>query len=1069
MRSGQTFLDAHSKMNDFTGDRLETFQFLRSIRRQLGKATFESAVADLRREEAVARREAAREATIAARLAARKARETARAEIKAKLAAVAAEHKAKEAAKKISKKTFAVHIHLKFYIRKKREDGTMTAPYWLPPRDAFFEARGPQIAKEAQKRFDAELERMEAESPFVVLEESTWVEVSRVEKAKTAVAKTAVKMKQAGSLFLDGEEQHDFDTGAGVCVFDWIRKRYGGVRGCMKIATMESLTEILGEEAIERGVSATDLDRVCDALRCRQYALDETNEIIHTYTPTKLNNNVPPLVYRVKNNHFYPIVKEASSICQLGRATNQAQAKKEAKEEEKEALEIVVLPESDESKIAQVVRICREAETEVYGRGSVPLNYSDDGLVSFKLGGKLYLWEQDEMIEATRKIYDMNEQTYDGSTIPKMILGQLSYLGLTEKSTLNPHAMSVLAQAKNRVHYGRMAAEQPAEWAADIIKCYSSCLLAPMEDWCVFSATDEWQAWDGELKTGVYFVATDDMRLFHGSNVYSRAIIQKAISAGIPHTVLYQLRPSKVLPSSYFQEMVDGIQTLCKGDISLMKWFFNIFVGMLGKSTHTTVTARMDTDINTVWNEYNADKPGKPFITAHDGYYVYGRQHRMELAEHNLPMWIQILDWSNIKLFDLVQQVEATGGVLVGRKTDCAVFLGGDLVEKLEVGGVRRCEVPVKMSEMKPASWRSLSPACCETDSWIIAPVSSSSQVAEATQALTTHQGALLTGYAGTGKTYLAKQIAENFDGPILRMAPTNKAALNIGGRTIHKELKIDMAGKFNLRGLRQKYASKRVLIIVDEASMIGSDLWRKLVELKKALPQSVWLLLGDEGQCRPVGEENQDFFESSMVRFLASGLRINLTQIQRYDPELAELALQIRMGEEFIKRRGRVMAGRHLCYFNATRKRLNAQLNEKRGVFVAATDDDGTQDAWLYPGCPLIAVRNFSRGGDLYCVNAEQFVVRSVTESKLVVVSQRPEGERLTPDGRTSPAEHVWDLATADFHRWFHLNFASTVHKSQGDTITGPITIWDHDAMDARLLYTAVTRAKKLDQIQFA
>jgi ATP-dependent exoDNAse (exonuclease V) alpha subunit len=71
--------------------------------------------------------------------------------------------------------------------------------------------------------------------------------------------------------------------------------------------------------------------------------------------------------------------------------------------------------------------------------------------------------------------------------------------------------------------------------------------------------------------------------------------------------------------------------------------------------------------------------------------------------------------------------------------------------------------------------------------------------------------------------------------------------------------------------------------------------------------------------------------------------------------------------------------------------------------------------------------------------------------------VSQRPEGD------------HVWELPTVDFHRWFCLNFASTVHKAQGDTLEGPITIWDSEAMDARILYTAITRAKKLGQISFS
>jgi len=1010
---------------------------------------YRKAIADLQKQQIRATKlSEKRAAATAAKAAAAEAAVEAAREAKREAARQKRNQKARER-RAAAKKMYSVHIQTRTTVRRKAENGELSAPFILT-NDEYFEAAGSEIKKTSETVHGGWVTYLEQESGLAVLS-SEWVEISRVE-VTTAVTNTQnVMMKQAGSLFLDGEEQHEFDTGNGTCVIDWLSHRYSTIRGCKKVSTREALIELLGEEVLTTGISAVMLDRVCDVLRCRQYALDETNEIIHTYTPSLLNNNVPPLVYRVKNGHFYPITKEAINVCQMGRITNQAHRK--AAEKEAKSLAVVILPKTDETKFEQVVRICQEQNVEVFGRGTVPLHYSDDGLVGFELNGSLYRWESDEMIEATQKIYDLNDMPYDGSTIPAMILRQIKHRGIDEKSQLNPHVGSVLAQAKNRIHYGRLSPVQDNEWAADIIKCYSSCLMNPTEDWCVFSSIDEWAPWDGAYKPGLYFVDTIDMRLFHGTNVYSLAMIKRARDAGIAFTIISQLRPSKVLPKTYFDEIVDDIKTLCHNDISLMKWFFNIFVGMLGKSKHTTINGRMDTDINTVWKEYNADKPGKPFISKCDNYYFYGRQTTQELAEHNLPMWIQILDWSNIKLFDLIAEVESTGGQLVGRKTDCAVFVGGSLVEKLEVGGHRRCDVPT-MKDAKDVSLRSLSSAICESDGWAIAPITSSSAIEE-TAAL--GGGVLITGFAGTGKTYLAKEVAAKFDGPVLRMAPTNKAALNIGGRTIHKELKIDMAGKFNLKGLRKQYAKTRVLVLVDEASMIGSELWRKLVELKKALPLSVWMILGDEGQCRPVGEEETDFFESSMVRFLAAGIRINLTKIQRYDLELAELAFAIRTGQPFVKKRGHLMAGRHLCYYNKTRMWLNARLNEKRGIFVAAGDQEGAQDAWLYPGAPLIAVRNYSRGDQIFCVNAEQFEIRSVTDSTMTVVSTRPDGE------------HEWTLPTKDVHNWFHLNFASTVHKSQGDTLTGPITIWDHDGMSARVLYTAVTRAKSLRQIMFA
>jgi len=1049
----------------YTGTRSEDYEVYREayLSKLITRAAYSEVLKDLNRREKIARAAAKR---AAARAAA--AEEKRLAQLKALADAFEASRKAQVAARKAAaaarkaaaakKQMMAVSVETKYYVRRKLENDVLSDPFWLKYTVEFTVPKSDVTTRANKELQEGELYLIQ-ESDLVVIAVEYKI-LSNVPIKKTAKPKTQTKMKQAGALFLDGEEVHDFDSGAGTCVFDWIISRYGDVRGCKKVATMEALVELLGAEALEAGVSPVDLNRVCDAMRCRQYCLDETNELIHTYTPERLNNNVPPLVYRMKNGHFYPIVKEAASVCQLGRATGLTHDKaKKDTPVEKEALEIVMLAvDAEKSKVEQMVAVCRAQNLEVYGRGSVPLNFGEHGLHSFELNGKLYMWEEDEMVKASRDVVTMNGEAFTGQTIPGMVLHQVNALGLTEKSTLNPHVASTLEQARFRVHTGRLMDKQEGEWAADIIKCYSSLIMNPVEDWLIFDTTSEWTAWDGKLEAGLYFVETDDMRLCHGSNIYSRAMVERAQRAGVSMCIPFQLRPCKTLPRDYFRPLVEWVQGRCSMDWKLMKNFFNILVGMMGKSRHTSVSARMDTDANTVWTEFNADKPGKPFIINADGYYVYGRKFAMELAETNRPMWIQILDWSNMKLFDLVEEVEATGGILVGRKTDCAIFVGGSIVERKVVGGVRVCDVPERMKMAKSVTERSLCAEICETPNWKTADICSSSQVTAAVDALNAAGGMLLTGFAGTGKTWMATRVAEAFDGEVVRVAPTNKAALNIGGRTIHKEFKIDMAGKFNLRGIRQKYSGKRVLFVVDEASMIGSHLWRMAVEVKKALPKSVWLILGDEGQCRAVSEEQTDFFQSSMVKFLACGLKVDLTEIQRYEAELAELARRIRMGEAFQKRSGRVMEGRHLCYFNRTRKWLNSLLNKKVGVFVEYDgEEEGPQNAWLSAGVPVIAWRNFSKGSELFCVNSEQFVVKSVDEERLVVVSQRPEGE------------HVWELPTADFHRWFYLNYASTVHKAQGDTLEGPITIWDSDAMDQRILYTAVTRAKKLDQIWFA
>jgi ATP-dependent exoDNAse (exonuclease V) alpha subunit len=86
-------------------------------------------------------------------------------------------------------------------------------------------------------------------------------------------------------------------------------------------------------------------------------------------------------------------------------------------------------------------------------------------------------------------------------------------------------------------------------------------------------------------------------------------------------------------------------------------------------------------------------------------------------------------------------------------------------------------------------------------------------------------------GLAGTGKTYLTKQIFEylkSINKRFLLMALTGIAAENVGGETIHSKLKIT-GNIYNLQTLslydeHSKSELKKVeYIIIDEISMVFS------------------------------------------------------------------------------------------------------------------------------------------------------------------------------------------------------------------------------------------------------
>ena len=130
----------------------------------------------------------------------------------------------------------------------------------------------------------------------------------------------------------------------------------------------------------------------------------------------------------------------------------------------------------------------------------------------------------------------------------------------------------------------------------------------------------------------------------------------------------------------------------------------------------------------------------------------------------------------------------------------------------------------------------------------------------------------LLEGYAGTGKSTLCRHLITKLEGKKVALAaPTNKA---VG---VLKELSWDLPGKIpaatlhhwlNLALIENRQGEARLesmgehrlsgidLLVVDECSMINSDLWQGLQDLFEGRPKLKVLLMGDPAQLPPVGEE---------------------------------------------------------------------------------------------------------------------------------------------------------------------------------------------------------------------
>ena len=125
----------------------------------------------------------------------------------------------------------------------------------------------------------------------------------------------------------------------------------------------------------------------------------------------------------------------------------------------------------------------------------------------------------------------------------------------------------------------------------------------------------------------------------------------------------------------------------------------------------------------------------------------------------------------------------------------------------------------------------------------------------------------IVSGTAGTGKSYLIHCLRLLLDNHVRVAAPTGVAAFNIEGHTLHSLLSLPVKGDFKeLQGERlhemQQLLANMEYLIIDEMSMVGRKIFGQVDQrLRQVFPHQAdelfggcsCLLFGDFGQLPPV------------------------------------------------------------------------------------------------------------------------------------------------------------------------------------------------------------------------
>ena len=137
-----------------------------------------------------------------------------------------------------------------------------------------------------------------------------------------------------------------------------------------------------------------------------------------------------------------------------------------------------------------------------------------------------------------------------------------------------------------------------------------------------------------------------------------------------------------------------------------------------------------------------------------------------------------------------------------------------------------------------------------------------------------TNENIFVTGKAGTGKSFLIDIFSSSIPKNILLLAPTGTAAVNINGATIHsafgyKNLQNSLEQmKVSLSAEKKEVLQKVDVIIIDEISMVRSDIFDKMDKILKDINKSdepfggkQIILFGDIFQLPPVVKYDEKDF----------------------------------------------------------------------------------------------------------------------------------------------------------------------------------------------------------------
>lgn len=364
----------------------------------------------------------------------------------------------------------------------------------------------------------------------------------------------------------------------------------------------------------------------------------------------------------------------------------------------------------------------------------------------------------------------------------------------------------------------------------------------------------------------------------------------------------------------------------------------------------------------------------------------------------------------------------------------------------------------------------------------------------------------VITGGPGTGKTTIVKcilQASQNFTKKILLLAPTGRASKRLSetcsykASTIHRALEVNFRdGDHPVFNYNERNKLEVDVVIVDELSMVDVSLFNSLL---KALPNTCKLILvGDKDQLPSVGAGNvlHDIISSNVVTC------VKLSHIYRQDDKSLIVTNAHLINEGKMPDLSNKSNDFFYEYKDNPDDMFDSVINlvtNRLPKFAKCNPEDIQVLCAMKSGA--CGVENLNRRLQELINPSSIRKVELFLETKIVRVGDKVmqtvnnydlEWTRRSEDGLIEQGKGVFngdigkitriDYQTGETTVYFDddrfvvylknqlselsICYAMTIHKSQGsefDVVVIPVVAGSSQIITRNLLYTAVTRAKKL------